>query len=88
MTIDMIITLAVVIFMVALIISDKLPFGAPPMIACALLVVLNQATIAEAYSGFVDSNVIMICGCLLVYFGSKYCWTSYDESLKEGGMDK
>lgn len=33
-------------------------------------------------------HVIIICGCLLVYFGSKYCWTSYDESLKEGGMDK
>lgn len=69
MTLSMIITLAVVVLMVALIISDKLPFGAPPLIACALLVVLNQATVAEAFSGFVDKNVIMICGFMVCMAG-------------------
>lgn len=58
----MIITLAIVILMVAVIISDKLPFGAPALIACALLVVTNQADIATAFSGFTDKNVIMIMG--------------------------
>ncbi len=58
----MIITLAIVVLMVAVIISDKLPFGAPALIACALLVVTNQADIATAFSGFTDKNVIMIMG--------------------------
>ncbi len=60
----MIITLAIVILMVAVIISDKLPFGAPALLACALLVVTNQADIATAFSGFTDKNVIMIMGFL------------------------
>lgn len=58
----MIITLAIVILMIAVIISDKLPFGAPALLACALLVVTNQADVATAFSGFVDKNVIMIMG--------------------------
>ena len=69
MTLNMILTTAVIVLMVAVIISDKLPFGAPPLIACALLVVLNQATVAEAYGGFVDKNVIMICGFMVCMAG-------------------
>ncbi|MCD8018374.1 MAG: anion permease [Clostridiales bacterium] len=69
MTINMIITLAVVILMIAVIMSDKLPFGAPALIACALLVVLNQATVADAFSGFVDKNVILICGFMVCMAG-------------------
>lgn len=58
----MIITLAIVVLMVAVIISDKLPFGAPALLACALLVVTNQADVATAFSGFTDKNVVMIMG--------------------------
>lgn len=65
MTLSMIITLAIVVLMVAVIISDKLPFGAPAIIACALLVVTQQADIATAFSGFVDKNVIMIMGFMV-----------------------
>ncbi|NCB33069.1 MAG: membrane transport protein [Erysipelotrichia bacterium] len=65
MTTSMIITLAVVILMIAVIISDKLPFGAPAILAAALLVVLGQADIATAFSGFVDKNVIMIMGFMI-----------------------
>ena len=65
MTLSMIITLAIVILMVAVIISDKLPFGAPAIIACALLVVTNQADIATAFSGFTDKNVVMIMGFMV-----------------------
>lgn len=62
MTSSMIITLLVVIGMIVVIISDKLPFGAPALLACALLVVLGQADVATAFSGFVDKNVIMVMG--------------------------
>ena len=65
MTLSMIITLAIVVLMIAVIISDKLPFGAPAIIACALLVVTQQADIATAFSGFVDKNVIMIMGFMV-----------------------
>ena len=58
----MIITLAIVVLMIAVIISDKLPFGAPALIACALLVVCKQADIATAFVGFTNKNVIMIMG--------------------------
>lgn len=58
----MIITLAIIILMVAVIISDKLPFGLPALLACGLLVVFNQADVATAFSGFTDKNVIMIMG--------------------------
>ena len=65
MTISMIITLAIVVLMIAVIISDKLPFGAPALIACALLVVCKQADIATAFVGFTDKNVIMIMGFMV-----------------------
>lgn len=58
----MIITLVIVIAMVVLIISDKLPFGAPALMACAALVITGQADVATAFSGFVDKNVVMIAG--------------------------
>ena len=29
-------------------------------------------------------HVVIIVGCILVYWGSKKCWTSYDKSLEEG----
>ena len=62
MTTNMIITLAIVVAMVVVIISDKLPFGAPALLAAALLVVTNQIDVATAFSGFADKNVIMIMG--------------------------
>lgn len=66
MTTSMIITLAIVILMVVVIISDKLPFGAPALLAAGLLVVTNQANVATAFGGFVDKNVIMIMGFLIL----------------------
>jgi len=58
----MIVTLVIVILMVVTIISDKLPFGAPAIIAAAALVVTNQADVATAFKGFTDKNVVMIMG--------------------------
>ncbi len=65
MTVSMIITLVIVIAMVVAIISDKLPFGAPALIAAALLVVTNQVDVATAFSGFTDKNVVMIAGFMV-----------------------
>ena len=65
MTLPMIITLAVVILMIVVIISDKLPFGAPALLAAGLLVVLGQADAATAFSGFTDKNIIMIMGFMV-----------------------
>ena len=62
MTTSMIITLAIVVLMIVVIISDKLPFGAPALLAAAALVVTGQADVATAFSGFTDKNVIMIMG--------------------------
>lgn len=66
MTTQMIITLAIVILMIVMIMSDKFSFGAPPLFACALLVLTGVSTISEAFSGFVDKNVIMIAGFMAV----------------------
>ena len=43
MTIQMIITLAIVIGMIVMIMSDKFAFGAPPLIACVLLVLTGRS---------------------------------------------
>lgn len=66
MTIQMTIALAILIFMILLIMSDKLAFGAPPLIACLLLVITGLATVQEAFAGFVNPSVIMIAGFMVV----------------------
>lgn len=66
MTIQMGITLAIVILMIAMIMSDKFAFGAPPLIACVLLVITGMSPIEEAFAGFIDPNVIMIAGFMAV----------------------
>ena len=58
MTIQMIITLAIVIGMIVMIMSDKFAFGAPPLIACVLLVLTGCATMSEAFAGFVDDKTV------------------------------
>lgn len=65
MTTSMIITLAVVVLMIIVIMIDKLPFGAPAILAAALLVLLGQTDIATAFSGFTDKNVVMIMGFMI-----------------------
>lgn len=69
MTVQMIIALAIVILMIVMIMSDKFSFSAPPLLACCLLVVTGVSTIERAFSGFVDSNVIMIAGFMAVMAG-------------------
>lgn len=60
MTLPMILALAVLVIMIVLIMTDALPFGAPPLVACLLLVVFGLSTVPEAFAGFVNSSVLMI----------------------------
>lgn len=69
MTIQMIIALAIVILMIVAIMSDKFSFGAPPLVACCLLVLTGISTIEEAFAGFIDTNVVMIAGFMAVMAG-------------------
>lgn len=60
MTVQMSIALAITAFMIILIITDKLPFGAPALLACLLLVVFGIADIKDAFSGFSNATIIML----------------------------
>ena len=60
MTLPMILALAVLIIMIVLIMVDALPFGAPPLLACLLLVVVGISTVPQAFAGFTNSSVLMI----------------------------
>lgn len=60
MTTQMIIALAITAFMVVLIMMDKLPFGAPPLLACLLLVIFGIADIKAAFSGFSNATIVML----------------------------
>ena len=58
MTTPMIIALAVTVFMIILIMLDKLPFGAPPLLAL-LLMVFGVTDIKTAFGGFSNSTIVM-----------------------------
>lgn len=60
MTVQMSIALAITAFMIILIITDKLPFGAPALLACLLLVVFGIADIKAAFAGFSNATIIML----------------------------
>ena len=64
MTIQMILALAILVIMI-----DVLPFGAPPLLACMLLVVTGLSTVPEAFAGFTNSSVIMIASFMVVLAG-------------------
>ena len=69
MTIQMILALAILVIMIGLIMFDVLPFGAPPLLACMLLVVSGLSTVPEAFAGFTNSSVIMIASFMVVLAG-------------------
>ncbi|EGO62781.1 SLC13 family permease [Acetonema longum] len=66
MTISMIIALAITVFMIILIMTDKLPFGAPPLLACLLLVLFGIADIKTAFGGFSNSTVVMLASFMAI----------------------
>ena len=75
MTLQMILALGILIFMIVLIMTDALPFGAPPILASLLLVVASalfgadwetQWDIEYAFAGFVNSTVWMVAFFMVV----------------------
>lgn len=66
---SMVLALGILIFMIVMIMSDKFAFGAPPIMACLLLVVTGLSTIPEAFSGFVNPTVVMVAGFMVVMAG-------------------
>ena len=60
MTTQMIIALAITVFMIIIIMTDKLPFGAPPLLACLLLVVFGITDIKGAFTGFSNATIVML----------------------------
>ena len=60
MTTQMIIALGITIFMIILIMIDKLPFGSVPLLACLLLVIFGIADIKAAFAGFSNSTIVML----------------------------
>lgn len=66
MTLPMIFALAITVFMIVLIMIDRLPFGVPPLIACLLMVVFNVVPINVAFSGFANATIIMLASFMAV----------------------
>lgn len=66
MTIPMIITISITLVMLILIMTDRLPFGAPPLLACLLLVITGISKPAEAFAGFSNNTVIMLASFLVL----------------------
>lgn len=66
MTFPMIIALAITVFMVILIMIDKLPFGAPPLLACLLLVIFGIADIKSAFAGFSNATIVMLASFMAI----------------------
>ena len=66
MTMEMILALGILVLMIVLIMEDKMPFGAPPLLACLLLVVSGLSTVQQAFAGFVNPSVVMIAGFMVV----------------------
>ncbi len=66
MTVPMIIALAITVLMIILIMVDKLPFGAPPLIACLLLAVFKIVDLKTAFGGFSNPTIIMLASFMAI----------------------
>lgn len=60
MTVQMIIAIAITVLMIVLIMMEKLPFGAPPLLACLLLVIFGITDIPGAFAGFANATIVML----------------------------
>ena len=70
MTLPMIIALAVTVLMIILIMVDKLPFGAPPLLALLLLVVFGVTDIKTAFGGFANPTIVMLASFMAIIAAS------------------
>ena len=61
-----VITLLFLVFAIVMFVTEKIPLGLTSMIICIGLVVTNVLTVSEAFSGFIDSNVILFVAMFIV----------------------
>lgn len=66
MTLPMIIAIAITLLMVVLIMTEKLPFGAPPLLACLLMVLFGITDIKTAFGGFSNPTIIMLASFMAI----------------------
>ena len=66
MTTPMIIALAITVLMIILIVADKLPFGAPPLLACLLMVIFQVVDIKTAFGGFANPTIVMLASFMAI----------------------
>ena len=66
MTQQMIIALVITLVMIILIMVDKLPFGAPPLIACLFMVIFGIVDIKTAFGGFSNSTIVMLASFMAI----------------------
>lgn len=60
------ITLLFLLFAVVMFVFEKIPLGLTSMIVCCGLVVTGVLDIQEAFTGFIDSNVILFVAMFIV----------------------
>lgn len=81
MTAPMLIAIAITVFMIILIMTDKLPFGAPPLLACLLLVLFGIVDIKTAFGGFSNSTIVMLASFMAIMVALQK--TSFIDALKK-----
>lgn len=69
MTTPMIIALVITLIMIILIMTEKLPFGAPPILACLLFVLFGITDIKTAFGGFSNSTIVMLASFMAIIAG-------------------
>ena len=60
------ITLLFLLFAVVMFVFEKIPLGLTSMIVCCGLIVTGVLDIQEAFTGFIDSNVILFVAMFIV----------------------
>ena len=60
------ITLIFLLFAIVMFVTEKIPLSVTSMIVCIGLVLTKVLTIKEAFSGFIDNNVILFVAMFIV----------------------
>jgi len=77
----MIIAIIITVFMISLIMTEKLPFGAPPLLACLLMVLFGIVDIKTAFGGFSNPTIVMLASFMAIIVALQK--TSFIETFKK-----
>ncbi len=66
MSIQLIITLCILVFLVVMLLTNKLPYGVSAMICCVLFVLFGILDLQTAFSGLSSSTTLMIAPMIVV----------------------